>query len=192
MPAGHLGFLQRHEQTEAEDLFPEIALVQFGLEDRFVEVLELRKSEARWQQLEADRFIADFAFQASQGSGEDVRMIESQLWHFGNREPFGFGGIGGRFGAMIGKLDEREMSDTNDPFARIAMNRSEGKKLFEKDIGQAGLFSQLASGGFIDGFLHATEPTGKRPAAFERLQTALNEENLEFAFVETEDDAING
>ena len=62
MTTGHLGFLKRHQQAKAQDLFAEVPLVQFISEHRLVEMLELRESELGRQQFEPDRLVPHLAF----------------------------------------------------------------------------------------------------------------------------------
>ena len=55
MTTGHLGFPERDEQAEAQDLLSEIPFVQIVFKHCLVEVLELRERELGRQQLEANR-----------------------------------------------------------------------------------------------------------------------------------------
>jgi hypothetical protein len=64
MPSHHLSFIQRDEQSEAQDLLSEVPLVQFGFENCLIEMLELRTVELRRQQLKPDRLISHFGFKA--------------------------------------------------------------------------------------------------------------------------------
>ena len=43
----------------------------------------------------------------------------------------------------------------------------------------------------IQCFVQVHKPSGKRPPAFERLETALDQQHLELAFIEPKDDAID-
>src|SRR5947209_19900309 len=57
MPTGHLGFLEPQEQPKAEDFLAEIALVQFGFENRLIKILKLGQGEFGWQQLKPDGLV---------------------------------------------------------------------------------------------------------------------------------------
>src|SRR5258706_14464298 len=63
MPAGHLGFVERHQQSEAQHFFAEVPLVQSGAQDRLVKMLQVGQRELRRQQLEADGLITHLALQ---------------------------------------------------------------------------------------------------------------------------------
>ena len=60
------------------------------------------------------------------------------------------------------------------------MDGAESVELFQEDVFEAGLFFEFATGGLFHGFFDTDKTAGERPAAFERLQTALDEKNLEF------------
>ena len=57
-------FRERDEQIHRQDFFAEVAFVERGLQDGFVEVLELREGEFLREQLEADGLVTDFSAQA--------------------------------------------------------------------------------------------------------------------------------
>jgi len=93
---------------------------------------------------------------------------------------------------MVGKFYEGVIGYADDAFARIAINGAESVELFQEDVFEACLFFEFTAGSLLQGFFDTDEASGERPAAFERLQTALNEKDLEFPLVQTEDDTING
>jgi hypothetical protein len=119
-------------------------------------------------------------------------MIKGQFGYFGNGEPLGVGGVGGGFGAVVGELDQGVVSDADDALARVAAEGAEGVELLQKDVFEAGFLGEFAAGGIIDGFVHADEAAGQSPFSFEGFEGALDQEDFEFGFVETEDDAVHG
>src|SRR5881396_2259288 len=139
MAAGHPGFLERDKQAEFQDFLAEVALVQLRFQHGLVKMLELRESELRRQQLEADRLITDFAFQPGQCGREDVSVVERQLGRIRNRKPTGVGSVGGGLGAEVRQFDQGVVCHTHDALARVAIDRAESVELFEKDAPESGL-----------------------------------------------------
>src|SRR4030095_566253 len=160
MSAGACLFLKRKEQSHAEDLFAEVALVQFGVEDCLVEMLELRKSELLGQQLEPDRLIPHLSSQALQGSLKNIRVVECERWWFGHGEPGRVAGIGRAGCWMLRKLNERVVGDADNSLAWVALHRAEGIELLQEDVCQPCLLHKFPACGFVDGFIHAYESTG--------------------------------
>src|SRR4051794_7749585 len=56
-------FISLNQKCHSEQLFPEVALVERALQDRLVQVLQLREREPFGEQFEADRLVADLALQ---------------------------------------------------------------------------------------------------------------------------------
>ena len=104
MPASHPGFLERHEQAEAQHFFAKIPLVQIGFQNRFVKMLEFGQGELWRQQLEPNRLVTHLALQPGQGHGQDLRVIERQLGHLRNWEPFGVRRIRGGLGPVVRRV----------------------------------------------------------------------------------------
>ena len=192
MAAGHLFFFERKEEVVVQNFFAEIAFVEVGFEGGFVKVLKLGKGEFGREEFEADRLVTDFAFEAREGGGENFGVVESKFWNFGKGKPAGIGGIGGGFGGVGGEFDKGVVSDADDAFARVAMERAEGVELFEEDVFEASFFFEFAPGGIVEGFIDAHEAAREGPFAFEGFKGALDEKNFEIGVVEAEDDAIDG
>ncbi len=120
-------------------------------------------------------------------------MIEGERRLVGDGEPGGVAGVGGGAHAVIGELDQRVVGHRDDPLARIAIGLAEGVELLEEDLGgEAGLLFQLAARRFFDALGDADEAAWQRPAALERRQIALHQQDLEAGVVEAEDDAVDG
>jgi len=64
--------LQWDEQAQAEDLFAEVPLVQFGSQYRLVQMLKLRQREFLREQLKANRFVANLSAQPANSNIENV------------------------------------------------------------------------------------------------------------------------
>src|ERR1017187_10713198 len=160
MPASHLGFLERNQQAETQNFFAEVALVQFGFENRLIKLLELRKRELGRQQLEPDGLIANLAFEPCLRGRENVGVIEREFGNFGNRKPLCVGGVCCSPGFEVAEFHQSEMRDADDALARVAINGTKGVKLFEKNVRKAGLLRQFATGGLVNGFIHMDEPAG--------------------------------
>src|SRR3569833_536876 len=148
MATDHLRFFERNEQSKAHRFLAEIPLIQTGAENRFVKMLKPRERELRWQQLETDRLVTNFAFEPLKGGSQDLRVVEREFRNFGNRKPFGIGGIRSRPGVVIRELNQRKIRDADDALAGIAIHCAKGVKLFEENICQAGFFCLFAAGGF--------------------------------------------
>ena len=180
------------EEVVAEDFFAEIALVDVGAEDAFVEALELGEGELGREELEADGLVGELATEAGEGGGEDLGVVEGERGDVANGEPAGLGGICGGGGGVVGGFGECVVGDADDALAGIAVDGAESVELLEEKVFEAGFFFELAAGSVIEGFFDADESAGESPVVFEGGETAADEEDLEGAAVEAEDDAVHG
>src|SRR5262249_22468772 len=73
-----LHLVEIHEQIHGEDLLAEVALVERPLEDRLVDLLELRERELRGQELEPDGLVAHLSLEPRERSVRDLGVIEGQ------------------------------------------------------------------------------------------------------------------
>src|SRR6185369_16046456 len=96
----HPRFLEWNEQAETEDLLAEIALVQLGLQDGLVKMLELRKREFGRQEFKSDGLITHLSFEPGQRGRQNFRVIERQLWNLRNGKPTGIGRVRVGFGIV--------------------------------------------------------------------------------------------
>jgi len=125
-----VGFLEKaHRQRFAA----EVAFVERPFDDRFVEMLQLRKCELRRQQFEADRLIADLPFEPFQRDVENLCMIEGERRRVGHGEPSGIAGVGSGLHAMIADIDQSLIGHGDDSLARVALDIAEGVELLEED-----------------------------------------------------------
>src|SRR5262245_36763654 len=95
------------EQIHCEDLFAEVAFVQIGAEDDLVQTLELREREARREQLESDRRVANLAPQPLVSARDDLAVIERELRQIVEAEPADAHRVGRGADAVIRQLRER-------------------------------------------------------------------------------------
>lgn len=62
-------FFEGDEKVVAEGFFAEVAFVEVGAEDGFVEALELGEGEFGREELEADGLVGELAAQSREGGG---------------------------------------------------------------------------------------------------------------------------
>ena len=187
-----VGFVEGKEEIEAEDFFAEVALVQVGTEDGFVEGLELAERELGREELEADGFVAEFATQALEGGMKDLSVIKGEGGYLADGEPLGIIGVRICLGAMVGGFGECVVGHADDAFARIAVHGAEGVELLEEDFFQASFFGKLAAGSGLQGFFHTDKATWQCPMTFEGSDTALDQQHLKFGVIKAENDAVHG
>ena len=100
-------------------------------------------------------------------------------------------------GGALGQSDasrvhEGEPGDADAAVVGCRIEVSEGVELFEEDIGDAGLFGQLADGGLIEGLAVLERAAGDCPMTLGGRCGALNQEHLERAVDDGEDDDQHG
>src|SRR5579859_65316 len=69
----------RFDHTAVDHLAPEIATIDRESEDCLVDVLELADGELLWEELKADRRVADLAAQAADRVIDDLAVVERHL-----------------------------------------------------------------------------------------------------------------
>ena len=178
------------ENAELGDFLAEVTLVEWLLEDEFVEVLELGEGEFFGKELEADGLVADFSAEAFFGELEDVGVIEGERGKIIEGEPGGISGVGRGGGWVLDEVDECEVGDGDDMLAGVAIWGADGGELFEEDVFQSSLFLKFAASAGIDVFTDVNEASGEGPLVFKGLDGSLDEEDFEVVFIEPEDDAI--
>ena len=186
------GFVQGEEELEAEDFFAEIAFVEFGGEDGFVEALELREGELFRQKFESDGLIAELGPESCQGGGQDFRVVEREGRGRGGGEPLGVRGVGGGSGGVVREVHERIVGDADDAFAWVTFYGSEGVELFQENLTESGFLVQFAGDSLVEGFVLVHKSAWEGPLAFEGSQASLDEEDFEFPGIQAEDRGIHG
>ena len=93
---------------------------------------------------------------------------------------------------MDAELYKSVVGDGHHALSGIAVWLCKGVELLEVDLNQTRLFLQLSPRGFLKRFLHPHETAWQRPRVLKRLQLALDQQDLEITFVETEHDAVDG
>src|SRR5688572_11100678 len=83
------------EHAHRQDLLAEVPLVERAVEHGLVQPLKLREREARRQQLEADRLVADLAPQPAHRRVEHAGVVERERRAVADGEPLGIGGVRG-------------------------------------------------------------------------------------------------
>jgi hypothetical protein len=184
-------FFEGDEEVVAEDFFAEVAFVDLGAEDAFVEALELGEGELGREELEADGLVGELAAQAGEGGGEDPGVVEGERWDVCDGEPAGFGGVCGGGGGVVGGFGECVVGDADDALAGVAVHGAEGVELLEEEVFEAGFFLELAAGGVIEGFFDTDKAAGECPVVFEGGEATADEEDLKSAAIEAEDDAVH-
>ncbi len=118
-------------------------------------------------------------------------MIERELRQIVEGKPAHAHRVGGRADAVIRELREREVRDRDHAIARIAIERAERVELLEVDVLDARFFFELAARGLVERLFDAHEATRQRPRMLERLQLALDQEDLQVTLVDAEDDTVH-
>ena len=92
--AGLILFFLFDQQFGGEDFAAEVAVIEVGVVDAFVKDLELWDGEARGQQFEEDGVQGGLVAELTFCVIDHAEMIENEVGHFFNMEPFGmiFGG----------------------------------------------------------------------------------------------------
>src|SRR5688572_6227544 len=119
-------------------------------------------------------------------------MVEGQFWSLGYREPLGIRRVGRSSGLMRRKFHQRVIGDTHHALARVASDRAEGAELLEKHLLQASLFLEFTARGVLECLVDSNKSSRQRPFPFEWLQSALNQQNLQFCFIKPEHDTVHG
>ncbi len=118
-------------------------------------------------------------------------MIEDEVGHFFEQEPFGVV-FGGELSCVPVDVDESEVSDANGAFDRIAVGVAEGFHLFQVHVFEAGQFFENAVGGLVEALLGLQEAAHQGPVSFFGLKSTLDEQEFNIGSVESEDDAVDG
>ena len=131
----------------------------------------------------------DLLLEPLQGDPQDPVMVESQRRDGRHREPAGVGRIIPSLD--IAFPDQGQVGDGNHPLTRIAVHGGESAELGDGLRLEAGFFHQFAPGAGVGILVHPEETARKGPAALERVDTALDQENRQaFAKVVSENDAV--
>ena len=133
---GHvfLNFVGLLEETHTEDFFAKIPFVDRFVQARLVEMLKRAERKSLGKEFEADGVVADLSFEAFEGIGDDLCMVEGERGGFVDVKPGGIAGIGGRMNAVVGHADEGIVGDTDHPFSWIPIEVAVGEELFEIHI----------------------------------------------------------
>src|ERR1051325_4976392 len=114
-------FVERLEQLHAEDFLAEVPLIERLLEHGFIQALQFSERELLRQQLEAQRFIPNLRLQSSQTGLRDGFVIEGELRQLRDGKPSHGLRIRRGLHAMIRKLQQRIIRDTDHALARISV-----------------------------------------------------------------------
>ena len=101
-------------------------------------------------------------------------------------------GVGRRADAVVANVYQGVVGHRYRAPARVAAGVSERKKLFEKNLAQAGLLAEFALGRRVERFVNLNEPARQCPRADERPAATLDEKHLEVLVVEPENNTIDG
>ena len=123
-------FVGFFEDFEFQELFAEVALVEWGVENAFVEALQLGEGEFTGEEFEADGRVPKLGADALLGGGKDFGMVESKVWKVVEREPGGLISVSGCGGRVFVEINECVVRDGDDVFARVALGLTEGIELF--------------------------------------------------------------
>ena len=189
--AGLIFFFLFDEQSCGEDFAAEVAVIEVGIVDAFVEDLELGDGEAGREQFEKDGVEGGFVAKLSFGDVDHAVVVEDEFGHFFYVEPFGVV-VGAELAGVSIDVDEREVRDAEGSFDGVAVGVGEDFHLFQIDAFEAGQFFEDAVGGLVEAFVWLEESAHEAPVTLLGLETALDKEEFDVTAVEAEDDAING
>lgn len=126
------------EDSQFLQFLAKVPLVEFLLEDCFVEALQFGEGELLGKEFEADRLVTKLSSQAVEGGVEDLFMIEGKARNFIEGEPSGIARISVRLGRMVEKVDESIVGNGDDVLAGIALRIAEGVSQFPGLAGRDG------------------------------------------------------
>jgi len=189
--AGFILFFLFDEQFGGEDLAAEVAVIEAGVVDTFVKDLELRDGEARGQQFEEDGVEGGLIAELSFGDIDHGVVIEDEVGHFFNMEPFGVVFRGELAGVLV-DVDEGEVGYADRAFDGIAAGFAKCFQLFQIDAFKAGEFLKDPVCCLVEAFCGLEEAAHQAPIPLAGLKCALNEQEFNIGPVESEDDAVDG
>jgi hypothetical protein len=189
--AGFIFFLLLDEQFGGEDFAAEVAVIEVGVVDAFVEDLELGDGEAWRQQFEEDGVKGGFIAKLAFGIIDHAEMIEDEVGHFFEQEPFGVV-FGSELSRVAVDIDKGEVGHADGAFDGIAVRVTEGFHLFQINVFEAGQFFEDTVGGLVEALLGLQEATHQGPVSFFGLKSTLDEQELNIGSVKSEDDAVDG
>ncbi len=188
---GFVFFALLDEQLGGEDLAAEVAVIECRVVDPFVEGLELGDREFGGQQFEEKGVEGCFVAQLLLSYFYHSFMIEDQLGHFLEMDPFGMVVAGDLLFVLV-DVDEGEVGDADGSFYGVALGLAESAELLHVHAFEAGELFENMVGCIVEAFTVLEKAAHQAPFTFFRLEAALNEEELYVGAIESEDDTVYG
>ena len=180
------------QDAQRQGFLAEISLIEGPFEDDLVHPLQLGQREFFGQQFKPDRLPPDFALQPGQGLGKDAIVVEGQGGQVVDREPGGIAGVGGGLDPVIAESDQGIMGHGHHPLPGIPVEVAKGRELFQEHPFESGFLAEFPAGRLVDRLVETKESAGQRPTSAERIEVALDQQDLQIGRVEAEDHAVDG
>jgi len=188
---GFVLFLLFDKEFGGEYFAAEVAVVEGGVVNAFVEDLQLRDGKFCGQQFEENRMEGGLIAKLFFCDVDHSAVIEDQVRQLLYVHPFGVVFVAELFLVLV-DVDEGEVGDAESPFDGVAVGFAEGLHLFHINPFDAGEFFQDAVGGLLEAFLFLEEAAHEAPFASFRFQAALYEQKFNIRPIKSEDDTVYG
>ena len=174
----------------SDHLALEVAAVETGAEQDFVEALQVGHREFVVQEFEADGLEVEVPAKALHRRLEDLFVVEGKRRKFVDGEPGSLGGIVAAYHA--GRLDEGVPGQGDHTFARIAVQVGEDAQFADGGRLQRGFLAEFAQRALAGRLGIAQESARKGPQALAGFGAAPHQQDFQPPLLESEDDTVRG